>query len=268
MEGLDFRVGTWLTWLSKNPVSCGGETAASAKLDVLYCSSPVVLYIPGTFRCQPQTLTSGEPAPQDTKSSNHTIKLLLKRKINFLQSGMKLYLFFLFAAHIVKNWARSVLDKQEPQTGFLLRGDGSSEYNNFTSKPPCACFCPWMTTHLQCNAYAARCPGVSPRVKFWHILTFPPLRARAKLPAGGRRRQNAGGKRGGGHLNPPAFTGKQQLSALLLTLSHSSRTSPQFCGSAAQPRDPRDLMLGAEAFSRGKSISGDCRCCRFFFLRC
>lgn len=67
-------------------------------------------------------------------------------------------------------------------------------------------------------------------------------------------------------FEPPASTGKQQLSALLLTLSHSSRTSPQFCGPAAQLRDPRDLMPEAEAFSREKSIRGDCRrcCCSFF----
>lgn len=175
---------------------------------------------------------------------------------------MKLYFF---AAHTVKTWARSVLDKQESQTGFLLRNDSSSEYNNFTSV---RLLFPMNDDSLTVQRLCSEMPRSEPPSQILtHILTFPPLAAFALLPVARLSRTDAGGKRGVGHLNPPASTGKQQLSALLLTLSHSSRTSPQFCGSAAQPRDPRDLMPGAEAFSGEKSISGDCCCCcRFFFF--
>lgn len=104
-----------------------------------------------------------------------------------------------------------------------------------------------------------------------HIATFASSRC-VSLPSLscrmlGSRRRSWKTKRW--PFEPPASTGKQQLSALLLTLSHSSRTSPQFCGPAAQLRDPRDLMPEAEAFSREKSIRGDCRCCgrSFFYLK-
>lgn len=163
-----------------------------------------------------------------------------------------------------------MLDKQESQAGFLFRSDSSSEYNNFTSV---RLLFPMNDDSLTVQRLCSEMPRSEPPSQILtHILTFPPLRA--FLPPShscrwlGSREQTLVEKRGVGRLNPPASTGKQQLSALPLTLSHSSRTSPQFCGSAAQPRDPRDLMPRAEAFSGEKSISADCRCCccRVFFF--
>lgn len=62
-------------------------------------------------------------------------------------------------------WVGSAVDQCESRTGFLVWSNGSSQYNNYTSEPR---FCPWMTTHFECNIDAVRCPGVSPRVRVWH----------------------------------------------------------------------------------------------------
>lgn len=84
---------------------------------------------------------------------------------------MKLYFF---AAHTVKSWARSVLDKQESQTGFLLRNDSSSEYNNFTSV---RLLFPMNDDSLTVQRLRSEMPRSEPPSQILtHILTFPPVR--------------------------------------------------------------------------------------------
>lgn len=130
-----------------------------------------------------------------------------------------------------------MLDKQESQTGFLLRNDSSSEYNNFTSV---RLLFPMNDDSLTVQRLCSEMPRSEPPSQILtHILTFPPLAAFALYTAGSsalaRRRW---WKTRRWPFEPSCLHRKaaaKRSAANLIALQQNQPTVLWFCGSAERP---------------------------------